>query len=291
VDNIVSKLSSAKGAQKEACLRWIDRNATKVFESKVPLSFSKETLQSLLKRDSLAIKEGELFDALLRWGKAKTKQDSPDALKATLTGLFELIRFPTMATQDIAVKVVPTGLLTATQTLQLFTFVGITDRKSGDKVTLPSELKMFSAVPRKSGVVKYVSYEFSGPYSASPYGIAGSNLIEHLNEFTDRSLQRGICATSAGWINIELQDKIPISEIEVGGWNGNSSLWSVTNGSGATISTSNDKSSWLQVGTLPTNFGATIQKITLTKTEAKYIRFQHNSYLGLGFFRIIQDGE
>jgi len=289
VDNIATKIASAKGAQKEACLVWIDKHGKKVFESKAPLSFSKEILQTILKRDTLACKEIDVFEAVLRWGKAKSKSDTPDALKATLKDLVELIRFPTMTTQDIATKVVPTGLLNPAQTLQLFTYVSTADRKekSGEKLELSGDLKCFSNTKRKSGEIKYINYEFSGTYSASPYGIAGSNLIEHLNDHTDRTLMRGICATSPGWINIELQDKIPIYEIEIGGWNGNSSLWSVTNGSGATIQTSNDKSSWQTVGTIPSGFGSTIQRVTLTKTEAKFVRFQHNSYLGLGFFRIL----
>jgi len=291
VDNIATKLSSAKGAQKEACIQWIDKHAKKVFESKAPLSFSKETLQSLLKRDTLAIKEGELFDAIIRWGKAQSKEDSPDALKSTLKGLIELIRFPIMSTQDLAVKVVPRGLLTSSQTLQLFTYTSSVDRKekSGEKAQLPDELKIFSSQPRKSAEFKYVSFESSGQYSYSTYGVAGTNNVEHLNDFTDRSLLKGICAASPGWINIDLSDKITIQDIEIGGWNGNSSLWSVTNGSSATISTSNDKSSWVQVGTIPSGFGATIVRVTLTKTEAKYVRFQHTGYLGLGYFRIFQE--
>jgi len=286
VDNIGTKITSAKGAQKEACLIWIDKNAKKVFESKAPLSFSKETLQTILKRDKLQIKEAVLFDGLLRWGKAKSKSDSPDALKATLKGLVELIRFPIMSTQELATKVVPTNLLTSAQVLQLFTYVSTAEsaEKRGEKLSLTGDLKVFSNVKRKSGETKFLSFEYSGQYSS-----AGTQNIEHLNDWNDRSLMRGICANSPGWINIELQDKITIHEIEIGGWNGNTSLWGVTNGGGATIQTSNDKSSWQQVGTIPYGFGATIQKITLTKTEAKWIRFQHTSYLGLGYLKILPE--
>jgi len=255
-----------------------------VFESKALLSFSKDLLQALLKRNSLRIKEAVLFDGVLRWAKSKTKSDSPEALQATFKGLLELIRFPVMSTQEIAMKVVPTGLLTSSQILQLFTYVSTAEvkEKTGEKVALTGDLKMFSNMKRKSDEAKYIAFEFSGSYMT-----AGSNKVEDLNDFNDRSLQRGICATSPGWINIELQDKITIHEIEVGGWNGNSSIWGVSNGGGATISTSNDKSSWQSVGTLPSGFGATVQQITLTKPEAKYVRFQHNSYLGLGYFRIL----
>jgi len=283
-ENIGTKIGYAKGAQKEACLTWIDKHGKAVFEAKALLSFSKEILQAVLKRDSLQIKEADLFAGILRWGKAKSKSDSPEALQGTLKGLVELVRFPIMSTQEIATKVVPTGLLTSAQVLSLFTYVSTSEKKekSGEKLALPSDLKMFSNVKRKSGETKYLSFEYSGQYMT-----AGSQNIEHLNDWNDRTLQRGICATSPGWINIELQDKITIHEIELGGWNGNSSIWSCSNGGGSTISTSNDKSSWQQVGTIPYGFGATIQRVALTKTEAKFVRFQSTGYLGIGYFKIL----
>jgi len=240
-----------------------------------------------LKRDTLRSKEGVIFDGVLRWGKAKSKSDSPDALKDALKGLVEHIRFPIMSTSEVATKVVPTGLLTSSQVLALFTYVSTAESKEksgGEKPKLPTDLKMFSNVKRKSGEAKFISYEYSGQYSS-----AGTQNVEHLNDWNDRSLQRGICANSPGWINLELQEKITIHEVEIGGWNGNTSLWGVTNGGGATISTSNDKSSWQQVGSIPTSFGATISKVTLTKTEAKWIRFQHTSYLGIGYCKILPE--
>jgi len=158
-ENVVSKLSSAKGVRAATCLAWIDKNAKVVFESKSLLTFSKENLATLLKRDTLgAVKEIELFEALLRWGKAKASKDTPDAVKETLKDLLPLIRFPTMTTSELASKVVPSGLLPATQTLALFTYLGSkggAEKKEGAVLVLPPDLAMFSGIPRKS-TAKYL---------------------------------------------------------------------------------------------------------------------------------------
>jgi hypothetical protein len=133
--------------------------------------------------------------------------------------------------------------------------------------------------------VKYVNFEFNGEYVSSGRK-AGTNNIEDLNDFEDRTMRKGICATHPGWIIIELNREIEFDCIEVGGWNGDTGIWGNTNGSGAQIMTSTDKTSWNQVGTLPNNFGALILPVNVTRTKAKYVKFQHNSYLGIGYFKI-----
>jgi hypothetical protein len=130
--------------------------------------------------------------------------------------------------------------------------------------------------------IEYVNFEFNGPYmySGNP---CSSNRVEDLK---DKSLSKGICANSPGCITIELNNEWEIQEIEIAGYNGNSSAWYAGNGSGATIHTSLDKSKWTQVGTLPSNYGSTIQKVSLSKSHARFIKFQHNTYLGIGFLEI-----
>ncbi len=108
-----------------------------------------------------------------------------------------------------------------------------------------------------------------------------------MNNFEDRSLRKGICATHPGWIIIELSREIAFQEIEIGGWNGNTNIWSNSNGSGAHILTSNDKNNWINVGTIPNNYGNAIQQVRLSRlVNAKWVKFQHNSYLGIGYFKI-----
>lgn len=130
--------------------------------------------------------------------------------------------------------------------------------------------------------VEFVNWENSGRYSN-----AGTH---NLADLKDRSLMKGICVQSPYFITIELNYEHEFEEIEVGGWNGNTSIWYPGNGSGAQILTSKDKSTWVEVGKLPSNFTSTITTVKLKKTTAKYIKFQHNSYLGLGFLNIIRTG-
>jgi len=124
-----------------------------------------------------------------------------------------------------------------------------------------------------------VSFEYSGAYSYNGQTAGGGKV----SDLRKRDLTSGICSTSPGWIIIELNANWEFDEMEVGGWTGNSTLWYNANGSGASIQTSSDKTNWKTVGTIPTNYGSAIQKVKLTLSSGKYVRFNHNSYLGLGF--------
>lgn len=130
--------------------------------------------------------------------------------------------------------------------------------------------------------IEFVRFESSGRYST-----AGTH---NLQDLKDKSLMKGICVQSPYHIIIELNFEHEFDKIEVGGWNGNNSLWYVGNGSNAQILTSTDKTNWTEVGKLPSNLDGTIRTVILKKSIAKYIKFQHNSYLGLGYLNIIRYG-
>lgn len=130
--------------------------------------------------------------------------------------------------------------------------------------------------------VEFVSFESSGRYST-----AGTHNVKDL---TDKSLMKGICVQSPYYIIIELNFEHEFDKIDVGGWNGNSSLWYIGNGSNAQIFTSKNKTTWDEVGKLPSNLGATITQVPLKRSSGKYIKFQHNSYLGIGYLKIYRYG-
>lgn len=130
----------------------------------------------------------------------------------------------------------------------------------------------------KGTVFEFVKFEFSGPYSN-----AGTNKVEDL---TDINLNTGICATSPGWIIVELNREFEFDRIEIAGFNGNMNVWAPSNGENAQILTSVDKINWKYVGCIPYGYGPKITSVTLIKSHAKYIKFQHNTYLGLGYLDI-----
>lgn len=129
--------------------------------------------------------------------------------------------------------------------------------------------------------IVFVSFESSGRYST-----AGTHNVMDLS---DKSLNKGICVQAPYYITIELNFEHEFEKIDVAGWNGNSGMWSVANGSNAQILTSRNKSTWTEVGNLPTLSG-TITSVILKRTTAKYIKFQHNSYLGIGYLKIYRYG-
>lgn len=119
--------------------------------------------------------------------------------------------------------------------------------------------------------------------SSERYSTAGTHKVEDLK---DTSLMKGICVQSPFFITITLNFEHEFDSIDIGGWNGDSSIWYVGNGSGAQILTSIDNIKWNDVGKIPSDYGAKIQTIPVKRSIAKYIKFQDNSYLGLGYLKI-----
>lgn len=129
-----------------------------------------------------------------------------------------------------------------------------------------------------------VSFEFKGAYIYSGQ-TAGTNKLE---DVMDKNLNTGICSSSPGWILFELNHEFEISQIEIGGYRGKTNIWGPENGANGTIKVSKDKSNWLTVGTIPSGFGNAIVTVNLNKTVGKYIRFEHTSFVGIGYLKIIK---
>lgn len=130
--------------------------------------------------------------------------------------------------------------------------------------------------------LEIIEFEYSGKYAYKDK-VAGTGRLEDL---TDKSLKKGICANSPGWITFTLNDEFVIKEVDVGGFCGNNSLWNPANGEGATIQTSVDKVNWKTVGAIPNGFGSEIKTCFLTKSSAKYIKFTSTTYMGIGYLSI-----
>jgi hypothetical protein len=132
-DTVLQQLEKAKDGDQKAILEFIDKKAKAVLESKGVVNVSEKTLNLVLSRDTLAVLEPTVLDAVLRWGRAQTKKASPtpDELKAALAKVFPLVRVGVLSSKDFANFVVPTGLLTPSETLEWFTYLAKRDSKQG----------------------------------------------------------------------------------------------------------------------------------------------------------------
>ena len=95
----------------------LDESTPECVKSDRVLSLSHGTLIALLKRDTLMVKEIELFEAVKRWAEANCEDRT--AMRAALGDAVHLIRFPAMAPKEFAARVVPTGILTSDEALDL----------------------------------------------------------------------------------------------------------------------------------------------------------------------------
>lgn len=130
--------------------------------------------------------------------------------------------------------------------------------------------------------VDFTKHEFSGEFKYNDQ-VVGTNNPKDLK---DKTLQKGIVANTPGVITLTLSREVEFEEIEIAGYNGNSTAWFVGNGRGAIIYTSSDNSHWTQVGTIPPEFGHVIMKVPVKKSKSKYIRFSHTDFMGIGFLQI-----
>lgn len=144
-----------------------------------------------------------------------------------------------------------------------------------------SEISTFLAEKLKEPEV--ISMETAGDYIYKG-NVVGTNKFSDLN---DKNQATGVCSTSPGKIIIELNTEYVISSLDVGGFTGDTTNWYPDNGANAKIFFSCDKVKWAEVGKIPSGFGKTIKNVKLTKgsTAAKYIKFESNSYLGLGYVK------
>lgn len=166
--------------------------------------------------------------------------------------------------------------------------IDIKSLSDNEKFDLLSEAKYFKLyelikiIGEFNQILEIVSYEHTNDYKYKDK-IAGTGKVEDLS---DRSLQKGICSNSPGMIMFTLNNKFTITELEIGGFCGNTSLWNPSNGEGANISTSIDKQNWTIVGIIPNGFGKEIQKANIKTSTAKFIKFSSSNYLGIGYLSI-----
>ena len=112
----------------DKCWAFIDKNTCACLESDNAVStFNSEMLTSLAKRDTLQInKELELFEAMKHWAQKRCKAEglepSGKAIRRALGDVMNLFRWPAISQLDFAQHVVPTGILTGEESLDVYEY-------------------------------------------------------------------------------------------------------------------------------------------------------------------------
>lgn len=112
----------------QRCWQLLEAKTTACLQSEGLLWISRDTLSSLLKRDTLSLVDGEcaIFKAARRWAAANCKlrdfEPTGDKLRGVLKEVLYLIRFPMMPPRLFEDIVVPSGILTEQEISQVHMF-------------------------------------------------------------------------------------------------------------------------------------------------------------------------
>lgn len=105
------------------CLDTIDKSAEEALEAEGFVDIDHATLISVLERNTLRIKEINLFKSVIKWAKAEcTRQNLPANLenqRKVLGKALYAIRFPLMTIEEFASDVVESGILTDRECVSL----------------------------------------------------------------------------------------------------------------------------------------------------------------------------
>ncbi|XP_071125123.1 BTB/POZ domain-containing protein 2-like [Mytilus edulis] len=129
-DSVCALLEQAVRFQNERlmgkCLRYIDKETASVIKTKSFKQVSLENILKIVSRDSLIIREDDLFDGLLEWAYAKcqtlSQPKTPQNARKMLGEAFYYIRFPMMNPQNFTNKIANISMLTDSEKIDLFRY-------------------------------------------------------------------------------------------------------------------------------------------------------------------------
>ena len=142
--------------------------------------------------------------------------------------------------------------------------------------------EIYDSIELKYQDPKIINVTTSGNYVYKE-NVAGTNKFEDLNSNNNLT---GVCANSPGCIIVELNKECNIEALDYMGFAGDKKIWNPSNGAGAKIFASVDGKSYSNFGVL-SGLGEKLKTLTLKEpVTAKYIKFEHSTYLGLGYLKI-----
>ncbi|XP_071487052.1 BTB/POZ domain-containing protein 6-B-like [Diadema antillarum] len=108
----------------QRCWEVIDAQAEVALSSESFVDVDQKTLECILKRETLNVKELVLFHAAMQWAEAECRRKglmaSPDNFRKVLGQALYLIRIPTMPLKEFANNVARSGVITLEETTDIF---------------------------------------------------------------------------------------------------------------------------------------------------------------------------
>merc|ERR1712137_627584 len=116
-----------EGVLEKECLRMIERHAKDILDSAGFREIPPSGLRTILQSDRLGVREITIFRACLRWAECECKRQrlppNKENKRQVLRDVYPHIRFPLVTTEEVVEEVVPSGVLTSEELVQLFSFL------------------------------------------------------------------------------------------------------------------------------------------------------------------------
>lgn len=145
------------------CLECIDKNPSESFSAEGFTDIDYETLFAMLKRDTLGLKESQLFQHAVRWAEHECERreitKNPTNERKVLSQALYQIRFPLMPVEDFAAGPAQSGILTDKEIVSLFLYFHVNPKPKVDFLDKPrccltgreKSVKRFSKVENRWG--------------------------------------------------------------------------------------------------------------------------------------------
>lgn len=123
------------------CYDLIDRHTQACLNSDCFLEIDNNTLEAVLTRDTLRVREIVLYQAVIRWADADCQHKNlllcASSRRGALKNCANLIRYPLMSSQEFAAGPAQDGLLTDKQMVQLFLYFNLNPKPTSEFLDKP----------------------------------------------------------------------------------------------------------------------------------------------------------
>lgn len=159
-----------ESALAQLCLEMIDKHTADALAASGFLDIEYETLQQVIKRDSLRIREVVLFNNVIRWAEAECQRQclpsNPENQRAILGTSLYLVRFPLMTVEEFAADVAQSGLLTDREVVNLFLQFTLNEKPTNSAQPF-SDVARCSMTGKEQMVSRFVKTESRWGYSGT----------------------------------------------------------------------------------------------------------------------------